>query len=407
MAVVIAIDAGTTGVRAIAFDHGGQVVGSSYREFTQHFPQPGLGRARRRRDLGGGAGHPGRAGGRASTSRWPPSASPTSARPPWCGTAAPGGRCTGPSCGRTGAPRPAATSCATPATSTWCGAPPGWCSTRTSRPPSWSGCSPRAASSPRADLAFGTDRRVAAVEPHRRHGRRPARCTPPTCPTPAAPCCSTSAPWPGPTELCDLFGVPLSHAARGAARRAGASASPPPAWPASAAGVPVSGIAGDQQAALFGQACFEPGMTKNTYGTGLVRADERRARPAPSRSRACSPPSPGPCPARGPRTGRSPTTVTHYALEGAIFVTGAAVQWLRDGLGIIAEAAEIGPLAESIARHRGRGAGAGLHRARQPVVGPLRPGHAGSASPGAPAGPTWPGPWSRPWPSRPATWSTP
>ncbi len=104
------------------------------------------------------------------------------------------------------------------------------------------------------------------------------------------------------------------------------------------AGVPVSGIAGDQQAALFGQACVEPGMAKNTYGTGsfvlLNVGDE------------CPPPAAGML-----------TTVAWtladgsvaYALEGSIFVTGAAIQWLRDGLNVIGHAAETGPLAESVA----------------------------------------------------------
>jgi glycerol kinase len=109
--------------------------------------------------------------------------------------------------------------------------------------------------------------------------------------------------------------------------------------PADAAGlrVPVSGIAGDQQAALFGQACVTPGMTKNTYGTGSfvltnVGADM-------------------PEPVDGLLTtiawSLAPGAVT-YAMEGAIFVTGAAIQWLRDGLGLIREASEIGPLASSV-----------------------------------------------------------
>jgi glycerol kinase len=102
-------------------------------------------------------------------------------------------------------------------------------------------------------------------------------------------------------------------------------------------GVPVSGIAGDQQAALFGQACFEVGMTKNTYGTGsfvLMNVGD-----------TC------PDPVEGLLTTVAWTladNTTAYALEGAIFVTGAAIQWLRDGLQIIGEAAEIGPLAASV-----------------------------------------------------------
>ena len=100
--------------------------------------------------------------------------------------------------------------------------------------------------------------------------------------------------------------------------------------------IPVAGIAGDQQAALFGQACIRPGMAKNTYGTGsfvLLNAGEQM--PAPSEGLL--------------------TTVAWgvdervtYALEAAVFVTGAAVQWLRDGLGLVAEAAETEGMAASL-----------------------------------------------------------
>jgi len=99
----------------------------------------------------------------------------------------------------------------------------------------------------------------------------------------------------------------------------------------------VSGIAGDQQAALFGQACLEPGMAKNTYGTGsfvLLQTGSDRVR---SRSGMLTT-------IAWRREGR-----LSYALEGAIFVTGAALQWLRDGIGIIKSAAEAGPLAQSVA----------------------------------------------------------
>ncbi len=102
------------------------------------------------------------------------------------------------------------------------------------------------------------------------------------------------------------------------------------------AAVPVAGIAGDQQAALFGQACFSPGASKNTYGTGSFVL-QHTGREAP-RSKA----------------GLLTTiAVGHedwaeYALEGSIFVTGAVIQWLRDGLGLIRESAEAGPLASSV-----------------------------------------------------------
>jgi glycerol kinase len=129
-------------------------------------------------------------------------------------------------------------------------------------------------------------------------------------------------------ELCELFGVPPRALPRivPSAGEVGRTK----------AGVPVAGIAGDQQAALFGQACLEPGLGKNTYGTGsfaLLNAGTRRP-PAPE----------GLLTTIAWRIGASTT----YALEASIFVTGAAVQWLRDGLGVIDEAAETEPLAASL-----------------------------------------------------------
>jgi glycerol kinase len=105
-------------------------------------------------------------------------------------------------------------------------------------------------------------------------------------------------------------------------------------------GIPVSGIAGDQQAALFGQACFEPGATKNTYGTGsfvLMNVGTE-----------CPPPVDGLLTTIGWTIGEGTASRTTYAYEGAIFVTGAAIQWLRDGLGIISTAGEVGPLAAEV-----------------------------------------------------------
>ena len=171
---------------------------------------------------------------------------------------------------------------------------------------------------------------MAGVEPHRR-----ADGSSPTSPTRAAPCCATSARCSWDPELCELLGVPIAALPEivPSSGRIGTT-SPDCGVPE---GIPISGIAGDQQAALFGQACVTPGMAKNTYGTGsfvLLNVGE-----------TCPPPTEGML-----------TTVawtladgtTHYALEGSIFVTGAAVQWLRDGLQIIDDAAETGPLAESV-----------------------------------------------------------
>lgn len=139
-------------------------------------------------------------------------------------------------------------------------------------------------------------------------------------------------------ELCDLFGVPASALGeiRPSSGRFGVTAH----GLGIPAGIPVSGIAGDQQAALFGQACFEPGMTKNTYGTGSfvlmnVGAD-------------CPDPVDGLLTTVAWSLGAVDASSTAYALEGAIFSTGSAIQWLRDGLGIIDDAAETGPLAESV-----------------------------------------------------------
>ena len=131
-------------------------------------------------------------------------------------------------------------------------------------------------------------------------------------------------------ELCDLFNVPM-----GALPEVRPSCG---VFGTTADGIPVAGIAGDQQAALFGQACFAPGMTKNTYGTGsfvLMNV-------GPS----CPDPVEGLLTTMAWDLGEKGDVA--YALEGAIFVTGAAIQWMRDGLGLISEAAEIGPLAASI-----------------------------------------------------------
>ena len=99
--------------------------------------------------------------------------------------------------------------------------------------------------------------------------------------------------------------------------------------------IPILGVAGDQQAAMIGQACFEPGMMKSTYGTGCFALLNIGAKPVQSKKRLL-------------------TTIAYqfdgertYALEGSIFIAGAAVQWLRDGLKIIRSASEAGQLAKA------------------------------------------------------------
>jgi glycerol kinase len=138
-------------------------------------------------------------------------------------------------------------------------------------------------------------------------------------------------------ELLELFGVPESVLPRvvsssgivGEADLLGAR-------------IPIAGIAGDQQAALFGQACFRPGQAKATYGTGsfvLVNAGTESAAAPEGLVRTVA-----------WRLGDAPAV---YALEGSVFVTGAALQWLRDGLGILGSPAESEALARSVESNDG------------------------------------------------------
>lgn len=139
-------------------------------------------------------------------------------------------------------------------------------------------------------------------------------------------------------ELCELIGVPrraLPTLVPSSGRIGITACAELPT------GIPISGIAGDQQSALFGQACFTPGMAKNTYGTGsFVLMNIGPNCPAPCDGLLTTVAWTLPDGAGG--------LTTTYAFEGAIFVTGAAIQWLRDGLGIISRAEEIGPLAASV-----------------------------------------------------------
>ncbi len=144
-------------------------------------------------------------------------------------------------------------------------------------------------------------------------------------------------------ELCDLFGVDehmLGELVPSSGRIAPVTGD---VAGGRLAGVTLAGIAGDQQAALFGQHCVEPGQTKVTYGTGSFVLMNLG-------------------PNLPPVTEGLLTTVAwqlgkgsrlEYALEGAVFSSGATIQWLRDGLGIIDEAAEVGPLASSVPSSEG------------------------------------------------------
>ncbi|MBI3881937.1 MAG: glycerol kinase GlpK [Verrucomicrobia bacterium] len=132
-------------------------------------------------------------------------------------------------------------------------------------------------------------------------------------------------------DLLKLFGVPraMLPQVRASSEVYGATAM----W---GSAIPIAGIAGDQQAALFGQVCARPGMVKNTYGTGCFMLMNTGAKPIMSRNNLL-------------------TTVawrvngrTEYALEGSIFIAGAVVQWLRDGLGIIKSSRDVEALAAQV-----------------------------------------------------------
>jgi glycerol kinase len=106
-------------------------------------------------------------------------------------------------------------------------------------------------------------------------------------------------------------------------------------------GVPITGVAGDQQAALFGQACFSPGMAKNTYGTGCFLLLHTGERPVSSKHQLLS------------TVAWRLNGKTEYALEGSVFIGGAVVQWLRDGLGLIAHSGDVEELAARVADNGG------------------------------------------------------
>jgi glycerol kinase len=134
--------------------------------------------------------------------------------------------------------------------------------------------------------------------------------------------------------MCELFGVPRAMLPRivPSAARVAVTAG----FPGLADGVPITGVAGDQHAALFGQGCFEPGDAKCTYGTGAFLLVNTGERPVASRFGLLS--------TLAWQVGNQ----VSYALEGSCFVAGAAVQWLRDGLGIIGSAQEIEALAGQV-----------------------------------------------------------
>ena len=136
-------------------------------------------------------------------------------------------------------------------------------------------------------------------------------------------------------ELCDVFRVPMSALPEVVPSYGVVGNTDPSVF--LGLDLPIAGIAGDQQAALFGQACFTPGSSKCTYGTGSFVLVNTGDRPVTSSTGLLT-----------TVAWQHPDGRLTYALEGAVFVTGAAVQWLRDGLQIIASASETEALARSV-----------------------------------------------------------
>ncbi len=135
--------------------------------------------------------------------------------------------------------------------------------------------------------------------------------------------------------LLALFGIPASMMPE---VRPSSGIFGETSYPGLPAGIPIMGVAGDQQAALFGQCCFAPGEAKNTYGTGCFMllntgSEARTSEHGLVTTIAAAPPG---------------APATQYALEGSVFVAGALIQWLRDELGIIRTAAETEALAQSV-----------------------------------------------------------
>jgi glycerol kinase len=324
MAVVVAIDAGTTGIRAIAFDEAGQVVDSSYHEFTQHFPRPGwiehdadeiwetavatLAEVIGRRD--GPVAAIGITNQRETVVAWDRSTGrPLHRAIVWqdrrttrrCDELREAGhgdliRAT---TGLVPDPYFSATKCE------WLLGPGGVV--------------------PDASLALGT------VDSWLTWKLTGEFVTEPSNASRTMLFDIRTGQWS--PQLCDLFGVSGSMLAE--VRPSSGVFGHTRAVAGITDGVPVAGIAGDQQAALFGQVCFEAGEVKNTYGTGsfvLMNVGTRCPEPVDGLLTTVAWGLDG--------------TLT-YALEGAIFVTGAAVQWLRDGLGMIDAASELESLALS------------------------------------------------------------
>ena len=402
MAVVVAIDAGTTGVRALAVDEYGQVVDVSYRELTQHFPAPGLVEhdaaeiwtlvettlAELQAKLSArsvGAAAIGITNQRETAVAWDRSSGrPLHRAIVWQDrrTAA---RCL--ELAQAGnLPQVRAR--------TGLVLDPYFSATK------WSWIIEHGGVEPSGSLALGTVDDWVCWNLTGGAGGSGVHAT--DASNASRTLCYDIQQRSWSPELCDLFGVPLEALGEvlPSAGRFGTVASTVAGG--AFKGVPVSGIAGDQQAALFGHGCHEPGDTKVTYGTGsFVLMNLGREIPPPAEGvlttvawdlGAHAPPGAG--------------DGFAYALEGAVFSSGATIQWLRDGLESDRPSGRGRPARGRDPQQRRRLPCPGVYRPRQPVVGPRGAAARSSASPRAPDGRTSLVRPSRPSPISAATCST-
>ncbi len=381
MPSILALDQGTTGSTALVVHQDGSVLGRGYREFTQHYPRPGwvehdpeeilrVSLEAMREALAGAGERPG--GHRHhQPARDGRAVGPAHAR---AGRAA-------PSSGRTAAPASAAASCARPARERCCASAPAWWPIPTSPPPSSSGCcaTPTLRRRAGAGRAGGRHGRELAGRPaHRRPGPRHR----------SHQRLAHAAVRPRRARLGSRAARALRRAAGDAAehrrpRRASWPRPTPSTW---ASSLPIAGLAGDQQAALFGQGCCRDGLAKNTYGTGAFLLVYTRRRAAACRRRACSPPPPAARAASRPTRSRAASSSPAPRCSGC--ATGSASS---------GRAAETEALARSVPDTGGVHFVPGVRGARARRTGRPRRAAPSPASPAAPPARTWCAPRSRRW----------
>ncbi len=339
MGVVMAVDAGTTGVRSLAVDESGRVVAISYRDLTQHFPRPGW----VEHDAGEIAelveetlvelvtkldevGHTTIAAVGIANQRETAVAWDRSTGAPLCRAIVWQDRRTAGRC------RDLENAGHLPAVRLETGLVLDSYFSATK----WEWMLRHGGVEPGPNLALGTVDDWVCWKLTGRHATDVTNASRTLCYSIVEQAWSTG--------LCELFGIDSGCLAEVVPTSQVVATISPEVAGGRLAGVPLSALAGDQQAALFGQQCVAPGLAKVTYGTGsFLLMNLGAALPAPVDGLLTT---------VAWQLGEAPSDLA-YALEGSIFSSGATIQWLRDGLGIVGSAAEIGPLASSVPTSEG------------------------------------------------------